>query len=333
MLHTSFTLIDTLQKDLRQAIDNFLNLTAKCSPSILISKPKFHFLVHLPMYIERFGPAIVFSTERYESFNSVFRASCINSNRQAPSRDTCEHLAYSDTIKHILSGGYWYSKAHKLWVKAGPGVQRILEETPEIRDIMGLYKEPVPIKVGAATLFPTGKSAKAASRRRGGMFVAKGVPLASQHTEDSARTSNDPEGTPEIHASVPQPRSATRWSATQCGSVSPADSLASAQPEQNVLRAKTMVAASGDVVATSSHVIYNWKNEKGGLVRLSTLHLHRPALTLDTRASLPGSARSLKSSLQQAPHCFQDPSHHMCALKTWHLSGNGIQSSTCHVSN
>ncbi|KAG1779724.1 hypothetical protein EV702DRAFT_965571 [Suillus placidus] len=61
-------------------IEDFLNVTAKCAPSILISKPKFHFLVHLPAYIRCFGPAILFSTERYESFNHVFRLTCMHSN-------------------------------------------------------------------------------------------------------------------------------------------------------------------------------------------------------------------------------------------------------------
>jgi hypothetical protein len=49
------------QADLR-CIDP-LNIT--CAPIILITKPKFHFLVHLPLFIRRFGPAGI-STERYE---------------------------------------------------------------------------------------------------------------------------------------------------------------------------------------------------------------------------------------------------------------------------
>ncbi|KAJ7875163.1 hypothetical protein B0H14DRAFT_2250966, partial [Mycena olivaceomarginata] len=44
-------------------IDDFINITCKCSPSILISKPKFHFLLHLPFFVRRFGPAVLFSTE------------------------------------------------------------------------------------------------------------------------------------------------------------------------------------------------------------------------------------------------------------------------------
>ncbi|KAI6151661.1 hypothetical protein BKA82DRAFT_3972247, partial [Pisolithus tinctorius] len=53
-------------------IEDFLNVTCICAPSILISKPKFHFLFHLPMYIHRFGPALLFSTECYESYNHMF---------------------------------------------------------------------------------------------------------------------------------------------------------------------------------------------------------------------------------------------------------------------
>ncbi|KAI6140156.1 hypothetical protein BKA82DRAFT_4332047 [Pisolithus tinctorius] len=45
---------------LTQTIEDFLNVTAICAPSILITKPKFHFLIHLPVYIHRFGPAIIF---------------------------------------------------------------------------------------------------------------------------------------------------------------------------------------------------------------------------------------------------------------------------------
>ncbi|KAG1907830.1 uncharacterized protein F5891DRAFT_904638, partial [Suillus fuscotomentosus] len=73
-----------------------------------ISKPKFHFLIHLPAFICCFGPAIIFSTERYESFNRVFRLSCIHSNRCTPSRDTCRLFAYQDIVKHVATGGYWF---------------------------------------------------------------------------------------------------------------------------------------------------------------------------------------------------------------------------------
>lgn len=126
-----------------------MNITAQCAPSILITKPKFHFLVHLPAYIRRFGPAIVFSTERYESFNHVFRLSCIYSNRQAPSRDTCRIFSGQDTVKHIATGGYWYDSTFKKWVCAGQNVLCYLDEHPEQVRLLGLpnsSQSPIPGK-------------------------------------------------------------------------------------------------------------------------------------------------------------------------------------------
>ncbi|KAH8977201.1 hypothetical protein EDB92DRAFT_1937991 [Lactarius akahatsu] len=72
IVHEDIEDIERYLASLTQTIEDFLNITAKCALSILILKLKFHFLVHLPAYIRRFGPAVLFSTERYESFNHVF---------------------------------------------------------------------------------------------------------------------------------------------------------------------------------------------------------------------------------------------------------------------
>ncbi|KAG2051831.1 hypothetical protein BDR06DRAFT_983423 [Suillus hirtellus] len=61
--HTKITDMEAYLAILSQTIEDFLNVTTQCAPSILISKPKFHFLVHLPVYIRHFSPTIVFSTE------------------------------------------------------------------------------------------------------------------------------------------------------------------------------------------------------------------------------------------------------------------------------
>ncbi|KAI0366958.1 hypothetical protein BV20DRAFT_1038073 [Pilatotrama ljubarskyi] len=123
--------------ELSKAIENLLNITAQCSPSILITKPKFHFLVHLPAYIRRFGPAILFSTERYKSFNHVFRQSSIYSNRQAPSRDSCKAFAGHDMVKHVALGGFWYDRDAKRWVRAGSAILDYMEAHPEQKRFFG----------------------------------------------------------------------------------------------------------------------------------------------------------------------------------------------------
>ena len=101
-----------------------------------MAKAKFHFLLHLPAFIRRFGPAILFLTERYESFNHVFRLASIHSNRQAPSRDACQLFAGQDNVKHVVTGGYWRDPAGK-WVKAGPSVIKYFDEHPYQRDLLG----------------------------------------------------------------------------------------------------------------------------------------------------------------------------------------------------
>ncbi|KAJ6563202.1 hypothetical protein B0H10DRAFT_1893476, partial [Mycena sp. CBHHK59/15] len=61
--HTEIEDVTVYTAELETCIDDFINITCKCSPSILISKPKFHFLLHLPFFIRRFSPAVLFSTE------------------------------------------------------------------------------------------------------------------------------------------------------------------------------------------------------------------------------------------------------------------------------
>ncbi|KAI6025630.1 hypothetical protein F5J12DRAFT_903819 [Pisolithus orientalis] len=53
----------------------------------LFNKPKFHILQHLPDYIQHFGPAMLFDTEGFESYNAMIHDQSIHSNRQVPSRD------------------------------------------------------------------------------------------------------------------------------------------------------------------------------------------------------------------------------------------------------
>ena len=95
-----------IQRQLEEAIQRFLAATVKWSPR-WFNKPKFHLLVHLPSHIRRFGPATLFATETFESFNAVIRAKSMHSNHQAPSRDIAIAFAHSNRIRHLLSGGIW----------------------------------------------------------------------------------------------------------------------------------------------------------------------------------------------------------------------------------
>ncbi|KIM65614.1 hypothetical protein SCLCIDRAFT_14846 [Scleroderma citrinum Foug A] len=87
---------------LESAIQNFLAHTAYWTPR-WFNKPKFHILLHLPEHIRCFGPAALFATEGFESFNAVIRAKSIYSNRQSPSHDIARAFAHGNRIRHILS--------------------------------------------------------------------------------------------------------------------------------------------------------------------------------------------------------------------------------------
>ncbi|EUC61135.1 hypothetical protein RSOL_383950 [Rhizoctonia solani AG-3 Rhs1AP] len=132
--------------ELRQVIADLLYVTAICSPSIILSKPKFHFLVHLPLYIERFGPALLFSTERFESFNGIFRGASVFSNRQSPSRDIGLSFAGLDRAKHLATGGYWRDTQTNDWRTASPKLQELIRSHPVFAGLLGLdfSEEPVP---------------------------------------------------------------------------------------------------------------------------------------------------------------------------------------------
>lgn len=96
------------------------------------NKPKFHILVHLPEHIRRFGPAILFATEGFESFNAVIRAQSVHSNRQAPSRDIAMAFAKQNRLRHMLSGALFLD--HSQIPPDIEGDQRFLDVTLPQKD-------------------------------------------------------------------------------------------------------------------------------------------------------------------------------------------------------
>ncbi|KAJ3785642.1 hypothetical protein GGU10DRAFT_427831 [Lentinula aff. detonsa] len=87
--------IDEYMETLEHEINNFLLCVARWT-SRWFNKPKFHIIIHLALHIQRFGPAMLFATEAFESFNAVIRA-------KTPSCDIALTFAQGNRIRHLLS--------------------------------------------------------------------------------------------------------------------------------------------------------------------------------------------------------------------------------------
>ncbi|KAJ3727642.1 hypothetical protein C8R42DRAFT_755301 [Lentinula raphanica] len=151
------TNIDEYLPILQDAIDRFLNCAAEWTPR-WFNKPKFHILKHLPMHIRRFGPAMLYATEGFESFNAVIRDHSVHSNHQAPSRDIARGFARCNRNRHILSQGMfpkptvtdpstsneihadtpisWFHDNPSDWVTAGPLPLALIRLRPNRRNIV-----------------------------------------------------------------------------------------------------------------------------------------------------------------------------------------------------
>ncbi|KZS90993.1 hypothetical protein SISNIDRAFT_468227 [Sistotremastrum niveocremeum HHB9708] len=130
--------------DLTETIARLMDSTAKCAPLILLTKPKFHILSHLPYHIERFGPAMLTSTERYEAFNHIFRLCSTHSNRQAPSRDIALTFAGFERCRYIVTGGYWWDPDLKRHVCASPRVIQFVKNSDVFTRMLGIEYTPPP---------------------------------------------------------------------------------------------------------------------------------------------------------------------------------------------
>jgi hypothetical protein len=64
--------------------------------------------VHLPDHVRRFGPAILYATEAFESYNHVIRLRSIHSTRQAPSTEIAQSFSHLHAIRHLASGGAFF---------------------------------------------------------------------------------------------------------------------------------------------------------------------------------------------------------------------------------
>lgn len=97
--------LDTYLQDLEDAITRFLGATALWNIQ-WFNKAKFHLFPHLPFHIRRFGPALLYATESFESYNFVIRLRSIHSSKHAPSVDIANSFSHVHAVHHLVSGGY-----------------------------------------------------------------------------------------------------------------------------------------------------------------------------------------------------------------------------------
>ncbi|KAJ7850524.1 hypothetical protein B0H14DRAFT_3664811 [Mycena olivaceomarginata] len=128
--------MDQYLADLTVAIDNVLNWWAIVDPTKITQKYKLHVLPHLPSAVRRFGPSVLFATEIFECWNTVFRLCSVLSNHQAPSLDIATTLADMECFKHQVSGGWW-KPVDGDWTQAGREIQTFLTGNQQLQRRIG----------------------------------------------------------------------------------------------------------------------------------------------------------------------------------------------------
>ncbi|KAI0069917.1 hypothetical protein K474DRAFT_1654465 [Panus rudis PR-1116 ss-1] len=129
--------MDLYLHDLKVLIDNLLDVWAVLDPERILTKMKIHILPHVIEDIPLFGPALLHSTEIYESWNHVFRLCSTFSNHLAPSRDIAGTILDMSRFKHQVSGGWW-KDCDGRYVQAGVKVRSFLQESnPKLRARLG----------------------------------------------------------------------------------------------------------------------------------------------------------------------------------------------------
>ncbi|KAJ7053538.1 hypothetical protein C8F01DRAFT_1375116 [Mycena amicta] len=145
--------------DLKIAVANLLDAVAVMDPSKIITKIKYHILVHVADDATAFGPLVGVATELFESFNAVFRYCSIYSNHLAPSRDIALQLGDQEGLKHRLTGGRWLSGTTKRWERSGPGVRQYLEKHPILQRLLGWTPQSL-FKSGDIKILPLQRGTK-----------------------------------------------------------------------------------------------------------------------------------------------------------------------------
>lgn len=105
------------------------------------NKPKFHHLLHLPDSIDLFGPATLFATEKFESYNAVLRAASVHSNRQAPGRDIGNTFLNYRLLRILLSGTTFWDTHLRGQARSGSLIRETFNSNRFIKQGMGYDEE------------------------------------------------------------------------------------------------------------------------------------------------------------------------------------------------
>ncbi|KAJ7778812.1 hypothetical protein DFH07DRAFT_865489 [Mycena maculata] len=128
--------MDSYVADLEVLVDNLLDIWGLIDPNRILVKGKLHTISHLPDDARRFGPSIIYATEMFECWNTVFRLCSIFSNHLSPSHDIAVTLADMERFKHMVSGGWWRNSDGK-YIRAGSGVRSFLTANRELQRRLG----------------------------------------------------------------------------------------------------------------------------------------------------------------------------------------------------
>ncbi|KAA1065386.1 hypothetical protein PGTUg99_013736 [Puccinia graminis f. sp. tritici] len=150
IFQTRITNMQQYLDELRKHIDIFL-WHAIHTNAQWVNKPKFHMLKHLVEAIARFGPACLFATEKFESFNSVLRHASVHSNRHRPGRDLGVSFLNFHALRLVVSNAQLVNHKTGLAFHASSEVTNLFKSNPIIQKSMG-YNHSL---VSPPHIFPT----------------------------------------------------------------------------------------------------------------------------------------------------------------------------------
>ncbi|KAH9821027.1 hypothetical protein DFH28DRAFT_923470 [Melampsora americana] len=117
--------------ELEIIIDSFLHLLISLSAQ-WVNKPKFHMLVHLKQSIRRFGPACLFATEKFESFNGVLRQASVHSNSLSPGRDIANTFTTRAMMRMFICASSFFDKDLQCRVVPGVNLRTLFATVPDL---------------------------------------------------------------------------------------------------------------------------------------------------------------------------------------------------------